>query len=128
MKQQDIDQFETLNGQLVAFHAEINTLVKKTPNDALNKFKLGLVNSVLLKANIFLGETRLPFEDFEIFDVEAMPSTSDVLMIIAQYLSAFEKLRTENIKGFYKSWYWVVEGDTEEKRLPTAPPKGLERS
>jgi hypothetical protein len=103
MKQKQIDEFETLNGQLVAFHTEMNTLVKKSPNDALNKFKLGLVNSILRKSNTFLGKKRLPFEDFEAFNEETMPSTSDVLMILAQYLSAFEKLRTENITQHYGS-------------------------
>ena len=126
MKQREIDEFETLNGQLMAFHAEMNTLVKKSPNDAVNKFKLGLVNSVLRKANAFLGKKRLPFEDFEVFNEETMPSTSDVLMIIAQYLAAFEKLRTENITIDYGAWYWVIEDDTEECRVRTAPPKILD--
>src|SRR6266704_1211023 len=97
MKKNEIDEFETLQGQLQAFHTEMNTLVKKNPNDALNKFKLGLINSVLVKANSFLGKVRLPFAEFQSFDESAMPSTSDVLMILAQYLSAFEKFRADNI-------------------------------
>ena len=115
-----------MNGQLAAFHTEMNTLVKKNPNDALNKFKLGLVNSVLRKSNTFLGKKRLPFEDFEAFSEETMSTTSDVLMIVAQYLSAFEKLRTENITQHFGSWYWVIEEDSEEHRLQTAPPKHLD--
>ena len=51
MKKTQIDEFETLQGQLQSFHDEMNGLVRKTPNDALNKFKLGLVNSILTKAN-----------------------------------------------------------------------------
>jgi hypothetical protein len=58
MKKKEIDEFETLQGQLQAFHTEMNTLVKKSPKDALNKFKLGLVNSVLKKANTFLSKER----------------------------------------------------------------------
>ena len=67
------------------FTEEMNTLAKKNPNDAVNKFKLGLVNSVLTKANSFLGKDRRPFGDFDCFDEAAMPSTSDVLVIISQY-------------------------------------------
>lgn len=126
MKNVHVDMFESLNGQLMAFHSEITTLVKKSPNDAVNKFKLGLVNSVLRKSNSFLGAKRLPFADFEAFGEETMPSTSDVLMIIGQYLAAFEKLRTENITLNYQHWYWVIEDGNEENKRHTAPPKVLE--
>ena len=124
MKKNQIDEFETLQGQLQAFHTEMNTLVKKGPNDALNKFKLGLVNSVLIKANSFLGKTRLPFAEFQSFDESAMPSTSDVLIIVAQYLSAFEKLRADNISQseFGEDWYW-----RGSERITTSPPKKLEK-
>ena len=84
MKKDQIDEFERLQGQLQAFYEEMNTLAKKNPNDAVNKFKLGLVNSVLTKANNFLGKDRRPFGDFDCFDEAAMPSTSDVLVIISQ--------------------------------------------
>jgi hypothetical protein len=119
-----IGEFETLQGQLESFHAEMNALVKKNPNDPLNKFKLGLINSVLTKANAFLGNPRRPFKDFETFEEEAMPSTSDVLMIISQYLSAFEKVRADNIYQKAMRWVWQCEDGGEDIR--TAPPKKLE--
>jgi hypothetical protein len=121
MKKEQVDEFETLQGQLQAFYEEMNTLAKKSPNDAVNKFKLGLFNSVLTKANNFLGKDRQPFADFECFDEAAMPSTSDVLVIISQYLSAFEKFRTEHIRDEgLGQWYWSGSG-----QIPTAPPKKL---
>jgi hypothetical protein len=125
MKQKEIDEFETLQGQLQAFHTEMNTLVKKNPSDLLNKFKLGLVNSLLKKANELLGKKRVPFADFESFDTEALPSTSDVLVIISQYLSAFEKLRTDNIQQRLSSWFWIID-EGAEFSIRTAPPKSLE--
>jgi len=120
IKKEQIDQFETLQGQLQALYGEMNTLAKKNPNDALNKFKLELVNYALAKANSFLGATRVPFAEFQSFDESTMPSTSDVLMILSQYLSAFEKFRAENIYLDYLTWYW----DGPDK-IPTAPPKKL---
>lgn len=122
MKRKEIDEFETLQGQLQAFHTEMNTLVKKNPNDALNKFKLALINTVVKRANSFLGKGRLPFAEFQSFDESALPSTSDVLMILAQYLSAFEKFRADNIykKGFTDNWYWV-----SSEEIPTGAPKKL---
>ena len=116
MKRKQIDEFETLQGQLQAFHEEMGALVKKSPNDALNKFKLGLVNSVLKKSNTLLGKNRLPFADFELFDEAALPSTSDVLVMISQYLSAFEKLRTENIRAGIGGWFWFIEDEPENEK------------
>lgn len=124
MKPKEIDEFETLQGQLQAFHTEMNTLVKKNPNDALNKFKLGLINSVLKKANTFLGEERRPFLDFQSFDEATVPSTSDVLIIVSQYMSAFEKLRAENIHWDYDEDGWCWDG---AEKIRTGPPKKLEK-
>jgi hypothetical protein len=120
MKKQEIDQFETIQGQLQAFHTEMGALVKKNPNDPLNAFKLQLVNAVLRRANAFLGKARLPFAEFEAFEDSTLPSTSDVLVIVAQYLSAFEKFRSENIHLDFDSWYWKGPDN-----IRTAPPKKL---
>ncbi|SRR6266480_1565348 len=125
MKRKEIDEFETLQGQLYSFYSEMNTLSKKSPNDALNKFKLGLVNSVLKKANAFLGPMRRPFADFECFDEVNIPSTSDVLVMVSQYLSAFEKLRAENIYSTYEGWFWHAEDGSG--KIPTGPPKKLDQ-
>ena len=122
MKKKEIEEFERLQGQLQSFYDEMNMLAKKSPNDALNKFKLGLVNSVLVKANTFLGNDGKPFNDFEQFDDAALPSTSDVLVLLSQYLAAFEKLRAQNIRTDGITWYW---SGTEE--IPTAPPKKLKQ-
>lgn len=123
MKKKQIDEFETLAGQLQAFSTEMNTLVKKNPNDALNSFKLKLVNSVLQRSNEILGKTRKPFEDFDQFDDTSMPTTSDVLVIVSQYLSALEQLRVENIYFHLGQWHWAV--DDHHEKIRTAPPKKL---
>jgi len=69
----------------------------------------------------------LPFAEFEFFDEVALPSTSDVLVMISQYLSAFEKLRTENIKPLTGGWFWLIEDEPENTRgMRTAPPKILQ--
>jgi hypothetical protein len=100
-------------------------LVKKSPNDALNKFKLGLINSLLEKSNKLLRNKK-PFGDFDRFDETAMPSNSDVLLIVSQYLSSFEKLRSDNIRMDSGYWYWNVEdADWESERYRTSPPRKI---
>lgn len=121
MKSIQIDEFETLQGQLDSFYLELNTLTKKNPNDSLNRFKLGLINSVLKRCNSFLGPARLPFAGFEVFDEQALPSTSDALVIVSQYLNSFEVLRVENIEMKYGKWYWIEEDGDEHSRMTAAP-------
>ncbi len=126
MKKNEISEFESLQGQLESFHQELSNLAKKNPNDALNKFKLGLVNSVLESGNAFLGNERKPFKNFEKFDEAAMPSNSDVLVVLAQYLSTFEKLRADNIEMQHGRWYWrTEEARSGDLTIRTAPPRKL---
>jgi len=125
MTETQIHEFLTIEGQIQAFYTEMNTLVRKSPNDALNSFKLNLVNSVIKRSNAFLGKKRLPFGDFVQFDEQSLPSTSDVLVVIAQYISAFEKLRVENIIQNFGDWYWMIDGKDSNWR--TSPPKVLQK-
>jgi len=125
MKRKDVDRFEKTVVQLEALHSEISVLLKKSPNDALNQFKLKLVNSVLHEANILLGDKYKPFPDFLAFDQDAVPSNSDVTFILAQYLNCMEKLRSDNIYMHLGSWYWRVDG--EEDSIETTQPKKLTR-
>ena len=46
MKKQEIDTFEKLSGQLIGIYEEISLLSKKSPNDAVNKFKLKFINKI----------------------------------------------------------------------------------
>lgn len=117
---EDISEFEKLEQQLHSFLSEISELSKKKPNDPLNKFKLKFINVTLSKLNSILKDDR-PFPDFEQFDIDDLPTNSDVLVILSQYEVAKYRLRTahtEKAKNDY-NWYWVVRGklsdvETEE--------------
>ena len=78
MTRKQISTFEAVQGQLQSFHQEFTTLTKKSPNDAVNKFKLGLANAALRDANAFLGKGGRPFASFEQFDEELLPTNSDL--------------------------------------------------
>jgi len=122
-KQSDIDKFEKAEAQLDALHKELGVLSKKKPNDGINPFKLKLVNSVLRKANELLEKKYKPFSDFELFDLDDIPTNSDVVMILAQYLNCMEKLRSDNIGFDGDSWVWFVNGN--ETEIKTSHPKKL---
>lgn len=125
MKKQEVDAFEALEGQLASLYEEMQTLVKKSPNDLMNKFKLQLVNSILQRVNEMLGAQRRPFPDFCVFDQDVLPSNSDVLVIVSQYLSSMEELRAANIHQVLGAWYWIVTDDSPARRA--APPRRLRK-
>jgi len=124
MTEDQINSFEKCQTQLDSLHKEISALAKKSANDSLNKFKLKYVNKNLEDANKLLGSKYKPFEDFDQFEDSALPTNSDVTMILGQYLNCMEKLRSDNIKMKSGWWYWVSdEGDTT---IVTAEPKKIE--
>ena len=122
MTKEQVDTFEKLQAQLGGLHTEISALSKKSQNDALNKFKLKFVNQILSDANLFLGEKYKPFNDFDLFDENDMPTNSDAAMMLTQYLNCFEKLRADNIKmadSFPYHWLWLVDGRQSSIRTVT---------
>jgi hypothetical protein len=101
-------------------------------NDAVNKFKLNFINTLLEQANGFLGNQYKPFEDFIKFDLDDVPQNSDVVFILSQYLQCFEKVRADNVVWRYSRWHWAVEpdkGETGDERglvyIETVKPKKL---
>lgn len=122
MKKAQIDIFEKLNAQLEGLHEEISSLSKKSPNDAVNKFKLKFINQILGEANSFLSKQYRPIDNFESFSEDDMPSNSDITLVLLQYLNCMEKLRADNIgdNGF-GSWFWYAEN--KNTGIRTAPPR-----
>ena len=116
MNTQQVEIFLKLQPQLESAYKEIGLLSKKKPTDALNKFKLKFVNSILSRANEVLGKKYQPFfEEFELFDEDDMPNNGDVVFILSHYLTSLEKLRCDNIGYSDFSWYWVINGKVSDK-------------
>lgn len=127
----NIDEFKKVLNQLEGLHLEISTLSKKSYTDALNTFKLKITNQVIKRANKILGENYKPFEDFEQFDENDLPSNSDVTLVLSQYINCMESLREENISskieytmsGSVAKIIWRWNGTTVE----TYPPKNIKK-
>ncbi len=126
MTEEQIHNFEKVQAQLDGLHIEISVLSKKSQNDALNKFKLKFVNQTLKEANLILTDKYKPFEDFEKFDDEDLPTNSDVNLILGQYLNCMEKLRTDNIErtGINK---WVWTSNSKATQIITSQPLKLKK-
>ncbi len=128
MKKSDVDSFEKVKVQLDSLHAEMSVLAKKAPDGATNAFKIKLINVTLDQCNKLLGKKNRPFDDFELFDPDELPSNSDVTFIISQYIECAEKFRTDNIFRYQAFWYWKIDGEASDKpSMRTLMPKKLEQ-
>jgi hypothetical protein len=117
----EIKSLEKLMVQLQGLHAELSLLAKKSPNDGLNLFKLKLVNKVLEQGNAILTGHYKPFEDFNVFDEDSLPTNSDVTMILALYIEQAERFRSDNVIHSGIRWWYVIDGEVSkiEGRPPT---------
>ncbi|RKE80589.1 hypothetical protein [Chryseobacterium sp. AG363] len=131
MTEKEIDSFEKVQIQLEGMYEEISILSKKSQTEALSLFKLKFINHILNDSNSVLGVRYKPFNDFEIFDENNIPTNSDAVMILAQYLNCFEKMRVDNItsiktfdgnKSVY-NWYWVQKNGIVGNIKTTEPKK-----
>ena len=121
MNEEQIAQFEQVEAQLEGLYTEISLLSKSKPHDAINKFKINFINLVLSSANEVLQEGYRPFSNFEKFTDDDLPSNSDVVFMLSQYINSLDKLRADNITERYDCWYWIIEGEPSDIR--TAPPR-----
>lgn len=115
--------FDRLKSQLSALYAEISALSKKSADGAVNKFKLGILNEKLAEINELLGEDFKPSKQFTVFDVDSLPSNSDVVMMLSQYHDALETWRSghiHKIQGMYDiyDWYWNTDDGTSIDATP----------
>lgn len=115
MNSSDVDKFEKLVGQVQGLYEEMSILSKKSPSDAVNKFKLKFINHQLSESNALLAERYRPFDDFDIFSEDDIPQNSDVVFILSQYLQCMDKLRGDNVVVRNGNWYWHVEGGEADK-------------
>lgn len=121
MTKDEIEAFEKIFGQMSGIHLEIGALAKKSPNDGINNFKLGFINSALRSANSILSKGYMPVTDFTQFDLDELPTNSDVTFIVGQYLEELERLRADNIKP--QGGRWIYNVPDKEMQIYTAPPK-----
>ena len=127
MTKEQIADFEKILAQLQGFYGDMNVLVKKSPKEEVNTFKLKLINKVLAKANDIVGNTK-PFDDFSEFDIDGeMPNNGDVAMILGQYINCMEVIKKDNVHPYNGHWYWNTDEDAGSKEISTSAPADLKK-
>lgn len=119
MNREDVENLESYIGKVISFCKEIGALSKKSPIDAVNKFKLGFINQTLSEVNELLGPSK-PFKEFSLFKDDDAPSNSDVLFILAQYAEALDIYRSKHIQKDYNGWHYCI--DDGGPQIKTNPP------
>jgi len=105
----DPDKFIKLIKQMKSLVAEFSILSKKKPDGAVNKFKIKLINPVLKIANYFVNDKKYkPFEEFGLFDDDTLPTNSDVLVILSQYIACLGKYYNDKTLYHDGDNYWII--------------------
>ena len=101
MNAKQVQRVEKMDVQMQALHTEIGALSKKTPNDAVNKFKLTLINGLLQAGNDLLKGEYKPLAGFDQFDEDDVPTNSDIAVVLAQkYIPSGMALASGLILGY----------------------------
>lgn len=129
IEREKVRLFEKTEAQLEGFFEEIGNISKKKPDDAINKFKLGFVNQMLETANTLLGDEYRPFPDFDKFDVDTLPTSSDVVTMLSQYLRSMDTFRKDytNMNGGWYYWNLPAEGEDEPESIRAKRPKNFSK-
>jgi len=87
---------------LNSMYVEFKELSKKKPEAAVSKNKIKIVNRLLEKVReVLIEEESIEFLD--ILDEDDVPQTSDVTLILSQYVAA--------MNSFHSKYYAYVPGE-----------------
>ena len=96
MKANEKDLVDKLISQIQGFYNEVTVLSKSKPDNPLNPFKLKFINEKLAEANGVLVGDYKPLKDFTVFEDTALPTNSDVVMVLSQYLARLKAWRMDH--------------------------------
>jgi len=106
---EDVNQFLMLRELVTGLYDEMKDLTKKSSKETLNEFKIKSLNRVLKPLKELLKDQ--PTAMFlDLLEEDSLPTNSDVVIVLSQYLSAMKK---------YEERYFKVAPGTYTKRWDT---------
>jgi hypothetical protein len=89
-----INKFEMLFPMVNSDLNEIRELSKKKQDEPLNKFKVKTINKKLEQVKVILSDE--PTSEFlELLDEDTLPSNSDAVLMISQYIKSMEQFKAK---------------------------------
>ena len=114
---EDVEKLVKLILQIDELGKDFSELSKKKPVDAVNPFKLKLINSMLIIANEFMDDKYRPFSNFTVLEEDDIPTNSDALTILNQYSICLRNFASDQTKQYSGgNVYWIVE--KEDSKYP----------
>lgn len=105
---EQIKLYDTITRLLRAAFNEVKEFSKKKQDELLNEKKVKMINRLLEKAKEVLKEE--PTVDFlDLLDENELPSNSDAVLTMSQYISALDKFYRDHHHG--ESWGIEIGGD-----------------
>lgn len=103
----EVNQFLMLRVLAEGLYNEMKDLTKKSPNETLNAFKIKSLNRVLSPIKEILKDQPTALF-LDILDESSLPTNSDVVIILSQYLAAMKKFEDRYYRidsgKFKKRW------------------------
>lgn len=78
---------------------DLEKISSKKPDSPVNEFKLSHVNNAIANANDVLGKDT-PLQDFNQFEEKLLPTYSDVVFVLSQYIVALEPYVSDSLTLF----------------------------
>lgn len=95
---EQIKLYDTISRLLRAAFNEVKEFSKKKQDELLNEKKVKMINRLLEKAKEVLKEE--PTVDFlDLLDENELPSNSDAVLTMSQYISALDKFFHDHYQG-----------------------------
>ena len=105
---EQIKLYSTVSPLLLAAFNEVKEFSKKKQDDQLNLKKVKMINRLLEKAKVVLENE--PTVDFlDMLDEDDLPTNSDAVLTMSQYISAMEKFHSDH----FHSNSWEIDGGGE---------------
>ena len=86
----EVNQFLMLRELVTGLYDEMKDFAKKSANETLNEFKIKSLNRVLIPLKEVLKDQPTALF-LDVLDESSLPTNSDVVIILSQYLSAMQK-------------------------------------
>lgn len=102
--EEQVKVYETISPLLKAAFDEVKEFSKKKQEELLNVKKVKMINRLLEKAKEVL-KNEPSYDYLDMLDESELPSNSDVVLIMSQYISAMNSFRHDH----YRNSAWDID-------------------
>ena len=94
----EVNQFLMLRELVTGLYDEMKDFAKKSANETLNEFKIKSLNRVLTPLKVLMKDQPTALF-LDVLDESSLPTNSDVVIILSQYLTAMQNYEDFNMNG-----------------------------